>query len=436
MLPPAKRLKLKLAKFDADMYLAEPDKLRKDFEEICAFREHKDFGRTCNQIMWRMINSAKKAEENDNLGRQGRIISVLNEFLPNLRVDNENRRAAFGYMIKFNLPLTLQMKEFLLTISEDEKAPISTRTRLREIKDYYRNSEDFSQKTFNENTKEYLELLADLDTDEKLIHFSALYTMMQRKAVKRSVPVRVNLFDETLRQPDTIDKAMVANTALMYVGLLNKVQKIENVSPRFVQKFSNLMIAIVSKNSFSRDEVKQLAKKIKTQSWVSRSVEETLNQLGNKLVDAYDFKQEKELKNLNEWFDKDKKQQPIEQAAHRHVYLNMLYRRFIEDADIGSEKYDTLYREEKNKLKEAIAKRYSQAKQQGEEPEGEAIQTAVLQEYKEYDQDRFHDVNAMLNRRCTKCNFFFKVLRNAQENGLKYVYPQTLMHEMNERDLH
>ncbi len=437
MLPPAKQLKLKVAKFENDMYAADPDKLRRDFDEICAFKGHKDFGRTCNRLMWRMINSAKKADENDRTQRRARILNTLESFLPKLRVDNANRRAALGFMVKYNLPMPGEMSTFLQTVTEDEKAPVSTRTRLREIKDYYRTSEDFTLQTFKDNTKEYLELAADLDTDEKLVHFSALYTMMQRRTKVHGSPVQINLFDETPRQADTVDKGLVRLTASLYAQTLREARDIKNVSPHFVQKFSNTMVAVVSKNSFSRDEVKALAKLIKKQPFVSDSVEEVLNKLGNKLVDVYDFKQQKELDALNGWLVKDAKQMPIEQAAQRAVYVNMLYRKFIEDVDIGDEKYDTLYREEKNKIKTAIASRYTQQKQNGiEEPDSDGIQAAVLQEWKEHDQERFHDVNLMMNNRCTKCNFFFKVLSNAKDKGLKYIYPQSLMQNFNERDLH
>ena len=102
--------------------------------------------------------------------------------------------------------------------------------------------------------------------------------------------------------------------------------------------------------------------------------------------------------------------------------MNMLYRKFIEDFDIGREKPDNLYKTEKDKLKQEISRRYSRISAEGKEPaDGTLIQNEVLSEYKERDQDRFRDINLMMNKRCLKCGFFFKVLRNAKESGLKYI---------------
>lgn len=436
MLSPSQTLRLKFAKLDADMYAAEPEKLRRDFEEIHQFHNHKDFGRICHRVMWRMINSVRKATEENKFGRRDKIIGVLNDILPKMKIDNENKRAALGYINKYDLPLPPRMQDFLQRVGEEEKIIPSTRTRLRQIKDYYRNSDDFTLQTFSNNTKEFLELLADKDTDENLVHFSALYTMLQRRTKIQGAPVQINLFDETPRQPNTVDKDLVAMTASLYGKLLYKAQKTENVSSHFLQKFSNMLVAVVVKNSFSRDEVKRLAKQIKSQSWVSYSVEENLSKLANKLVDAYDFKQEKEIRDLNAWYAKEPKQKPLEQTAKRAVYISMLYRKFIEDADIGRENFDTLYKEEKTKIKSAVVQRYDSLKKREEEVSNESVQTAVLSEFKERDQDKFHDINAMLNRRCTKCSFFFKILNNAQHGGLKYTYPTSLLQNSDDRDLH
>lgn len=139
----------------------------------------------------------------------------------------------------------------------------STHMRLREIKEYYRKSEDFNLQTFMNNTTEFLNLLADRDTDSKQVHFSALYTMMQRRTQAHGSTVQINLFDEDLRQKEMIDKNLVRLTALIYARQLVEAREVENVSPHYLQKFKNMMVAVVSKNSFSREEVKQLAKEIK-----------------------------------------------------------------------------------------------------------------------------------------------------------------------------
>ena len=68
MLSPSQTLRLKFAKLDADMYAAEPEKLRRDFEEIHQFHNHKDFGRICHRVMWRMINSVRIASQVTKLG--------------------------------------------------------------------------------------------------------------------------------------------------------------------------------------------------------------------------------------------------------------------------------------------------------------------------------------------------------------------------------
>lgn len=131
--------------------------------------------------------------------------------------------------------------------------------------------------------------------------------------------------------------------------------------------------------------------------------------MSNKLVDVYDFKQEKEVRELNAWYDRERKQKPLEQAARRRVYVNMLYRKFIEDFDIGREKPDNLYKTEKDKLKQEISRRYSRISAEGKEPaDGTLIQNEVLSEYKERDQDRFRDINLMMNKRCLKCGFFLR----------------------------
>lgn len=434
---PSIMLKHKLVALEADMMEAAPERLRRDFKEICRFRGHKDFHRVCGRIMWRLINSVKKAETGLRYDRRDRMVMLLNEFIPQMEVDNKNKQTALAYIVKHNIFLSDRLRNFLQTYNPNEAYLQSTHMRLREIKEYYRKSEDFNLQTFMNNTTEFLNLLADRDTDSKQVHFSALYTMMQRRTQAHGSTVQINLFDEDLRQKEMIDKNLVRLTALIYARQLVEAREVENVSPHYLQKFKNMMVAVVSKNSFSREEVKQLAKEIKNQRWVSRSVEENLNDLSNKLVDVYDFKQEKEVRELNAWYDRERKQKPLEQAARRRVYVNMLYRKFIEDFDIGREKPDNLYKTEKDKLKQEISRRYSRISAEGKEPaDGTLIQNEVLSEYKERDQDRFRDINRMMNKRCLKCGFFFKVLRNAKESGLKYIYPPALMNKDNSKYLH
>ena len=412
----AKLLKEKAAKFNRDMVSGSAEVLLNDFKEILPYKDNKVYGLVCRQIMWRLVCSMKKADEVKNEQRFYRASKVLHTLLPYLSVDNKNRRAVRGYMEKYGLSISPLLARFLDVYNPDEKPLISTRTRLRELKDYYRTSQDFGLNLFQKNTEEFLELLSDYDTDEKLIHFSALYTMMQRRAKVCQPPRQASLFEEARSPKKDIDKELVTITAKLYAKLLVKNKKTSNLTPLFRHKFSNMMVAIVAKNSFSRDEVKKLAANLKAVLWVSTSVEDELNHLGAHLVDVYDLKKNKEIGALNRWYNHDLKKMPLEKAAWTGVYVQMLYQKLIYDEDIGKERYDLLYRKEKNALKEQVASSYS-----FKDPK------VVLDEYQDKMQERFYEINRCLNAHYRKSSFYFSVLANAKKGGLKDIVPQDLL---------
>lgn len=97
---PSIMLKHKLVALEADMMEAAPERLRRDFKEICRFRGHKDFHRVCGRIMWRLINSVKKAETGLRYDRRDRMVMLLNEFIPQMEVDNKKQANGAGLYCK------------------------------------------------------------------------------------------------------------------------------------------------------------------------------------------------------------------------------------------------------------------------------------------------------------------------------------------------
>lgn len=438
MLLPSQQLNENFNLLDKDIKNGSLSKIKKDFEQIKKFSAHRDYGYISGKIMWRLLASIRKNSlevawasvynrEKLPLHRQNlyRVSRLLSEFLPDLKVDDHNRHVAQVYIQKHHLNVSAEVKSFLAERPSNGRRYYSTRQRLKNIRDFYNHTEDYSFPEFRRQSEEFFGLLSDNDVEAKNIHFTSLYAYLQRRGKKHAPELQLNIFEES-SQPsakNTIDKSALAEACRLYVAQLVARRTPHTINPHILQKFPAMLNAAVRKNSFTRKEVKELAKILKTHSYVSSFVEDHLNRTANRLVDVYDKKQECEIKGLHEWMGTHAKKQPLEKAALTNTYLKMLHRKLLNDVDIGGEKYNNLYFEEKKRLQQKVLDAYAHASPEEKSLHRKEIQNQILLESQKDQQQEFNLIISQLQKKCKGISFYYDILNTARRQGLQTFSP-------------
>lgn len=396
---------------------------------ILQLKKHKDspeFGKVCNKLMWRLISSAKKANAEFRDQRRDGMIGLLSANSGWLQIDNRNKRMAFSVLCKENIPFGEKLSVFLQTMNPNEPEPVKSpeeivKEKFKELTEYFNSDDNMEPQLFLGKTKELIRLCGDRETHWKHVHFAPVYGLMQRRAKLLKQPVQKSLFDDRVPKPDTIDKQLVLGTARLYGEYVTEMKDVFKINAQLLHKYPSMLCAVVRKNSYSRDEVKNLAKVLKGQRFVSPSVENHLSKLGNHLVDLYDAKQAKEMKRLHEWIWKSPKKQPLSQLAQTLVYVDMLYQKLVEDQDIGSENFNLLYSDKKAELMTEAAALYGQEKD-GKPLGRQEAQKLVADRRLAEAEELFVPVNLVLNKRCHETEFYSTVIREIGNRGIKYTY--------------
>lgn len=413
-------------RFNENMRFGGFDVLAYSLEQIRKHKEAPEFGKVCNKVMWRLISSAKKANYELRYGRRDCMVGLLTRCSNWLRIDNRNKRMAFSVLCKENIPFGEKLGSFLQEMNPNEPAPVKSpeeivKEKFKYLSEYFNSSDNFDARLFLKNTKELIELCGDKETHWKHIHFAPVYGMMQRRAQVLGTPVQKSLFDDKVPAPDTIDKRLVVGTARLYGEYLTETKDVLKINTMLRHKYPSMLCAVVRKNSYTREEVKSLAKVLKGQRFVSPNVEQHLSKLGNHLVDIYDAKQAKEIKNLHEWLWKTPKKQPLSQAAQTLVYVDMLYQKLIEDKDIGKEDFNRLYMAKKAVLMTEAASLYGQEKD-GKPLGRQEAQKLAAERHLAAASEFFEPVNLMLDKRCRDTQFYGAVIHEVKKRGVKYIY--------------
>ena len=408
--------------FSKKMHVGQDWELDASLRKIKEHKGTSGFGKICNKVMWRLISSAKRANINGWDARRNKMLGVLFRASNWLEIDNRNKRMAISTLSNNEIPVSENLRVFLTTFNPDEneddkkEEPTIEETYCSSMK-FFRTSENYDIRTFTKYVKQLLSVLGDKNTDARDIHFSSVYAMMQRRVKGLKPTVQIDLFNEKLQRPDTIDKGMVVVLAKCYSDYIANAGGQPNINTWLLDKFPRVLSAIVRKNSYSRKEVKHLAKELKLKHNYSYFGEKHLNELGAHLVDVYDEKQNQEIKKLNEWMRTNEKKQPLSRLAQTIVYIDMLYQKLIDETDIGKDNFNKLYAEEKNKLMQEQLSRYSAGEGSNSE-----IQQKIEEEYMLKIEEKLDPINTMMDRRCRDSGFYYETKSLIQQRGLKYEY--------------
>ncbi len=432
---PAQKLKLATEQFDKDMKEAKPSVIKQDLQEIQKYSNHRDYGSRCHDIMWRFLSSMKSAylklchsqgindKEHEEIYRRRffQVRDLLDSSLNMLKVDDHNKTVALEYLAKHRLGATPKLKAFLQKKESNGKRYYSTGQRIKQIQDYYAETGKFDAKEFEEKTKELFTLLTDRDVDIKYAHFSKLYALLQHRAGQREQAVQGNLFEDVYQSKGTIDKPLLEKCCRLYVDVVTERRNENNYNQQSMHKFSLMLKAAIRKNSFSREEVKSIAKTLKDHRFTNRIIERHLSDTADGLVDEYDKKQEKEINNLLDWTDKNSKQRSLEQAAMQSVLSKMLYQKLVADEDIGKENLGKKYNAEKDRLQQEIAKKYKEL------GDNKQAQEEVIKANHQKNRERYDIVSRKLDKKCQETGFYIRVINAGINNGLadkpKQIHP-------------
>ena len=394
--------------------------LRKDIKEADAYKFSK-------KVLWRLVNSLiRNTGRNPNRVRLCR--NLLNNNLSHFRLDIATKCTALNKLKKYgNNPgerLETYLKNKVQSDIEPEVKykPQNYQKLIAEqmqggdaflyapkafayMSNRFKQNPDMDLKTFAVDVDLLLQTAEKAVGDDKFIHFSNLYHFLQKKAVANPNTLPRSLFDDSVPEADTIHKRSVEVLALAYARRLYQAKDMKNVNRHYTAKFNNLMAAIIRKNSFTRAEVKDLAKRLQSQPWTSRSVEKEVNRLGEDLVDIFDKKQADEIRKLNTWFKQENKENKVERQAMLDVYVSELYKKLINGQDIGHDNLNRLYLTKKALLKSEINAAYAK--------EGvtdkETAQEQVLQNRHADNKDKSEVIVAYLDKKCQKTPFYLTV---------------------------
>ena len=420
----SKELYALLKVFDEDMKAGNKEHIKTDLEKIAQYKDHRDYGFVSADVMWRFLSSIKHNEyklqysklympSESELYRQKlyKVTALFNQAIKVIKVDNHNKKIAQGYVEKHHLGVSRAVLDFLNSKNEKDERYYSTRQRIQHIYDYYRYGEKFDKKEFEVKTTELFDLLTDSDVDWRYAHFSSLYTILSKRAEHKEFTPQLNLFDGNNKTKDSIDKELLKDCARIYVGSLMKKREAQELNAPAMRKFAQMMKAVVRKNSFMREEVKELSKILKTHPFRTAAAEKHLADTANMLVETYDNKEKHEIEKVLQWTQESPRKRPQEKEIQNQVAVDMLYQKLIQEQDIGHINFEQIYKNKKEEFQQNVVRRY-QIK--GDKKEA---QTQELFETKEQIQEKFAIIKRKIDKISTKKNFHYGIISFGITNG-------------------
>lgn len=385
------------------------------------------------KVLWRLVNSLIR-NTGRNPARARFCRNLLNNNIRFFRLDIGTKCTALNKMKKFGVNPGEKLEAYLSRKTDNDVVPAVKKSKVvyapenyqaliseqmkgndaalyapkafAYIAGLFKQNPDMEIPAFNRNVDLLLAVAEKSALDDKYIHFSSLYEFMRKKAQTHPKAVEGNLFEQTVAEPDTIQKDYVRNVARIYAKRLYQAKDMKNISRLCTMKFNNMMVAVVRKNSFTRNEVKDLAKELQSQPWTSRSVDAHVNRLGADLVDVFDKKQADEIKALNNWVYNNRKEDLLERQAVQDVYAAELYKKLIIGQDIGGDKFDNQYTAKKNLLKHDICALYGTADENGQPLDKNRAREQAINNRRQENQDKTDIIANYLNKKCRKCSFY------------------------------
>lgn len=392
--------------------------------QLSSIREQKnaqDFKKICNKVMWRLISSVRKAHENDWYDKEYKMLGVLRRASRWLKIDNKNKRMAACVLHKENIAVGEELTAFFASMNPNEHLEpkeVSNKDEYRNLINYFKTAEDVNGHVFQANVKRLIELYGNEHTDYSFIHFSSLYEMMQRFVPKSKVSIPMNLFDDRLQKPDTINKSMAVMAARAYAAYLNEHLHKDKINGGLLYKFHSFLSAVVRKNSYSQDDVKRLTQELNNETINSWTARKYLSDFEKHLFQVYDQKQNIELNKLNTWMEKNPKKRPLSRLARSLVYADMLQQKLVDDVDIGKENFNNLYLEKKDELAQEMETLYLES---GKTLSQSEIFSQVEKRRKKEAIERMEPVNILLNKKYRASHFCGATKHHIHECGLKNV---------------
>ena len=429
----AKELQAVLKYFDESMKASNSLHIQTALEKFSMFSEHRDFGSASADIFWRFLSSIKRNQEKiaysalyrpseTEIYRKRLYTStkMFNQALPLLKVDDYNKEQAEGYIRKHELGVSTRVKDFVKNKTSNGERYYSTGQRIKQIYEFYKQTEQYKPEEIKKKTQELFDLLTDSDVDVRHTHFSPMYDLLTRAAKHRPQNIQLKLFETSLPQQKTMDKELLKTIVKVYVDSLMKKKEPHEFNMSAMQKFGLMLKAAVRKNSFSRDEVKELAKILKTHPFRTTLAEKHLNKMADDLVETYDAKESKEINKLLDWQKKAPRKRMIEKAAQENVVIAGLYQKLVLEQDIGRINLEQKYQEEKGALGQSIVAEYQKISNKNK------AQQNVLKQNHQKNQETFAIIERKLKLIGPKRSFYFQIINDAIAKG--YIAKPKLEH--------
>ena len=420
----SKELYALLKVFDEDMKECNKERIKADLEKIKKYENHRDYGFVSADVMWRFLSSIKHNEyklqysklympSESELYRQKlyKITELFNQAVKVMKVDNHNKKIAQGFVNKHQLGVSRAVLNFLSARSEKDERYYSTRQRIQQVNDYYRYVEKFDKKEFEIKTAELFDLLTNSDVDWRYAHFSSLYDILSRRAEHKEFTPQLNLFDENNETKDSIDKELLKDCAKIYVESLMKKREAQELNGPAMRKFAQMMKAVVRKNNFTREEVKELSKILKTHPFRTSLAEKHLADTANMLVETYDNKEKREIEKVLQWAQESARKRPLEKEIQNQVVTDMLYQKLIKEQDIGHINLEQMYKNKKEEIQQNIVRKYQKSVDKKD------IQEQELAEAKRKTQEKFAIIRRKIDKISTKKSFHYKAINFGISNG-------------------
>lgn len=188
--------------------------------------------------------------------------------------------------------------------------------------------------TFKSYAGIYLDLLQSPECPPD-ISIAPLKKLMERRADLNPAQFSADLFSAQPLQAESVNKEMFSEFLHLAIDKTKANGGIKNTRPRMLNAATAMMKAVMSEHSFSKKEMLQTAKAIKTRNYHSESTEAYFMDFNTELQQIYNHKLDREIVELGKWARAKAKNSEQERLAVRSTYIDLLHERLINDRSVS-----------------------------------------------------------------------------------------------------
>lgn len=312
------------------------------------------------QIWWRIINSAKRQRINMHDYRASKeIMDILSQECHNLPINNKQKRIVEDYIAKYDIPTFPAILTFLNTPNKkdfDDRSPYLNNKDKAKIFNELISNTAIPYKQFIIYTEDMFKFFDNLPTKHSdLIDLTPLCKRLNKTANKEGIQESLFIDYNDKKTKNTIDKECFLKILELYSKTITSNDRLNpHFHNKFMSEFGAFVSDITRENSFTREESKKQVRSLKKHRAVLPNVERHLNHLSYFVISMHDYKQDNQIKELNEWFKTKNKEKESDKDVLLRTYISLLDKRLVEDVDITSKEFDNEYKIQKKSLKDFI----------------------------------------------------------------------------------